>query len=185
MDTRATIIVLNGAGSSGKSSIAKALQAITREPFLHVAMDGFLEMLPEALQDDPDTFDFQEIVENGAVSVRIAVGPVGDRLLKGMRAAIAALADAGNNLIVDDVMLDGEASEYRRLLGGHDLHFVGVRASLEILEARERQRGDRMIGLARWQFERVHRDIGYDLVVDIGLADPAACAEQIRVRFNL
>ena len=185
MDTKATIILLNGAGSAGKSSIARALQAITREPFLHVAMDGFLDMLPEALQDDPDTFDFQEIVECGTPSVRIAVGPVGDRVLKGMRAAIAALADAGNNLIVDDVMLNGEASEYRRLLQAHDLHFVGVQASLDVLEERERQRGDRMIGLARWQFERVHRNVDYDLVVDTGLADPEACAEQIRARFNL
>ena len=185
MDTKATIIVLNGAGSSGKSSIARALQTITAKPCLHVAMDTFLEMLPEVLQDHPDTFDFLEIVEDGAPSVQIAIGPVGERLLRGMRAAIAALANEGNNLVVDDVMLDGEASEYRRLLRSHDLHFVGVHAPLEILEVRERERGDRMIGLARWQFERVHRNVEYDLVVDTGLADPASCAEQIRTRFHL
>ncbi|MGN6146630.1 MAG: phosphotransferase-like protein, partial [Mesorhizobium sp.] len=34
-----TILLLNGVGSAGKGSIARALQAITREPFLHVQMD--------------------------------------------------------------------------------------------------------------------------------------------------
>jgi chloramphenicol 3-O-phosphotransferase len=38
MDRTARIVVLNGVGSAGKSSIAKALQAITRDVFLHVQM---------------------------------------------------------------------------------------------------------------------------------------------------
>ncbi|RUX39342.1 chloramphenicol phosphotransferase, partial [Mesorhizobium sp. M4A.F.Ca.ET.050.02.1.1] len=47
----ARIVPLNEVGSAGKSSIARALQATTAKPFLHVPMDAFLEMLPEALQD--------------------------------------------------------------------------------------------------------------------------------------
>ncbi|MDE1996547.1 MAG: chloramphenicol phosphotransferase, partial [Rhizobiaceae bacterium] len=35
----AKILLLNGVGSAGKSSIARALQAIAAEPFLHVQMD--------------------------------------------------------------------------------------------------------------------------------------------------
>jgi chloramphenicol 3-O-phosphotransferase len=42
------IVVLNGIGSVGKSFVAKALQALVTEPFLHVQMDAFLDMLPEA-----------------------------------------------------------------------------------------------------------------------------------------
>ena len=38
---QARIIILNGVGSAGKSSIARALQAITAKPFLYVAMDAF------------------------------------------------------------------------------------------------------------------------------------------------
>ena len=48
---RARIAVLNGIGSVGKSSIARALQAIASQPMLHVQMDAFLDMLPAALQD--------------------------------------------------------------------------------------------------------------------------------------
>ncbi|MFZ0017309.1 MAG: hypothetical protein WAL10_08230 [Acetobacteraceae bacterium] len=45
----------------------------------------------------------------------------------------------------------------------HEVHFVGLFAPLDVLEARERQRGDRLIGLARWQYHRVHSGIAYDL----------------------
>ena len=51
LSNAARIILLNGVGSSGKSSIARALQEITAAPFLHVQMDVFVQMLPEALQD--------------------------------------------------------------------------------------------------------------------------------------
>jgi chloramphenicol 3-O phosphotransferase len=52
----AKIVLLNGVGSAGKGSIAKALQTITTEPFLHVQMDAFLDMLPAAYQEHPDAF---------------------------------------------------------------------------------------------------------------------------------
>ena len=54
-----------------------------------------------------------------------------------------------------------------------------------MLEARERQRGDRLIGLARWQFDRVHRDMRYDLEIDTSIATPLECAEVIRNKFDL
>jgi hypothetical protein len=59
--------------------------------------------------------------------------------MRGMRCAIAAMAAEGDNLIVDDVLLGGGDAEYAALL-----------------EARERRRGDRLIGLARWQYDRLH-----------------------------
>jgi chloramphenicol 3-O phosphotransferase len=81
-----------------------------------------------------------------------------------MRHAIAAMAHDGNDLIVDDVMLGRDAAQqYRELLAQHEVHFVGLFAPLDVLEARERQRGDRLIGLARWQYHRVHSGIAYDL----------------------
>ena len=139
MKRSAQIILLNGVGSSGKSSIAKELQKIVGRPFLHVQMDDFCAMLPEALQDHPDGFAFEETSENGKPLAVIRTGPVGDRALRGMRHAIAAMAAQGNNLIVDDVMLENEREEYETLLSGFETFFVGVFAALEVLEARERQ----------------------------------------------
>ena len=180
----AKIVLLNGVGSAGKSALAKALQTITKEPFLHVAMDSFLEMLPEAYQDHPDGVAYKTLYEDGKPLVVIRVGSVGERALRGMRHAIAAMADQGNNLIVDDV-LTGDAAAYSDLLSPFDLFTVGVFAPLDVLEARERERGDRLPGLARWQFDRVHAGMTYDLEVDTSTAEPMACAEQIKQAFRL
>jgi chloramphenicol 3-O phosphotransferase len=181
----ARIVILNGVGSAGKTSIARALQAIASEPFLHVAMDVFIDMLPETLQDHPDGFAYETIDVDGRPQVVIRTGPVGERLLRGMRHAVAAMAAAGNNLIVDDVMIGDEDAAYRRLLSAFDTVFVGVAAPLEVLEARERQRGDRLIGLARWQYDRVHARKRYDLVVDTSLATAEDCARLIKAQFGL
>lgn len=153
----AKIVLLNGVGSAGKSSIAKALQAITAEPFLHVEMDAFLQMLPAALQENLPGFGYESGWQDGKPSVAIEAGPVGRRAMQGMRHAIAAMARQGNNLIVDDVMVDGEMAQYQALLGDFEVFRVGVVAPLDVLEARESARADRLPGLARWQFERVHK----------------------------
>jgi len=177
--------LLNGAGSAGKSAIAKALQTITREPFMHVAMDAFLDMLPEALWGHPDGIIFETLQDGGKPSVIIRSGPAAERLLRGMRHAIAAMARQGNNLIVDDVLLDGDNAAYQAALAGLEVVRVGVFAPLEILEAREAARGDRMIGLARWQYDRVHKDMTYDLEVDTSHQTAMECAEMIRNKFGL
>jgi chloramphenicol 3-O phosphotransferase len=180
-----TIILLNGVGSVGKSSIAKALQGITRAPFLHVEMDAFLNMMPERYWDHPDGLTFETVQQDGKPAVVIRSGEVAERTFRGMRHAIAALARAGNNLIVDDVMLEDEMADYAALLSGFTLHAVGVFAPLEILEARERERGDRLIGLARWQYDRVHRGKRYALEIDTSAATAPECAERIRRAFGL
>ena len=57
--------------------------------------------------------------------------------------------------------------------------FVGVLCPLAELERRERGR-NRMQGLAKWQFDRVHAHGTYDLQVDTSVSDPIECALQIK-----
>ncbi len=185
MNRTARIVILNGIGSVGKSSIAKALQAMTREPFLHVQMDAFLEMLPEAYHDRPEGFVYSTSLEDGRPVVDIATGPVGARLMRGMRHAIAAMAGQGNDLVVDEVMTRSDWAEYEALLAPFEVLLVGVFAPLEILEAREAQRGDRMIGLARRQFGYLHEGMAYDLEVDTSKASPVECAALIKEELGL
>lgn len=183
---RPQVIILNGVGSVGKSSTARAMQAITAGPYLHVAMDAFLEMLPAAMMGHPDGLVFETTQDEGRPSIAIRSGPVLERTMSGMRHAIAAMAAQGNNLIVDEVMLgQGEAQAYRDLLPAGDLHLVGLFAPLDVLERRERERGDREIGLARWQFDRVHRDVVYDLKIDASSGTPAEHARTICEAFGL
>lgn len=182
----AQVIILNGVGSVGKSSTARALQVIAARPFLHLSMDAFLDMLPAAMFGHPNGLVFETLDEGGRPSVAIHSGPVVERALSGMRHAIAAMARAGNSLIVDEVMIEpGEELEYRTLLADFDVRLVGLFAPLEVLEAREQARGDREIGLARWQYERVHLGRVYDLEIDTSARTPAACAAMIRDAFGL
>jgi len=184
---RPTVILLNGVGSVGKSSTAKALQAMAVEPMLHVAMDSFLDMLPARMFGHPDGYIFETQVSDGHPTVVIHSGPVMERLLEGMRHAVAALARQGNSLILDDVMFSGgEAEDYRQFVAPHaDLHLVGLHAPLEVLEQRERDRGDREIGLARWQVDRVHQGIVYDLEIDTSLLTPDEVAAKICRAFGI
>jgi chloramphenicol 3-O phosphotransferase len=175
------IVVLNGVGSVGKSSLARALQTCARLPLLHVAMDGFLEMLPEALQDSPEGISYQR-TERG---VEVKVGPVGARLLDGMLGAVAALAEAGCDLIFDTVMEREAALACRRRLAAFDTVVVGLIAPLSVIEAREAARGDREIGLARAQFARVHVGVDDDLTLDMGELSPGAAAQVLCAKFGL
>ena len=186
MGERPQIVILNGVGSVGKTSTARALQEIAARPFLHVSMDTFIGMLPDRMFGHPDGMIFETVQEQGRPSVIIRTGPVMARMTRGMRRAIAALSAEQNDLVVDDVMLDpGEAIEYRSLLTEIDLRFVGLFAPLEVLEARERARGDRQIGLARWQFTRVHRGQTYDLEIETSASTPMHNARLIRDAFGL
>jgi chloramphenicol 3-O phosphotransferase len=60
--------------------------------------------------------------------------------------------------------------------------FVGVKCPLEVLEAREKGRGDRTLGQAAGQAGIIHQNCIYDLEVDTSQLSAAECAEQIKVR---
>jgi chloramphenicol 3-O phosphotransferase len=180
------VIILNGIGSVGKSSTAKALQKIARDYFLHVPGDSFLDMMPSQLWNNPDGISFQQHNQEDQPSVTIDMGAEAQRVFGGMRSAVAAMAAAGNNLIVDDVMLSAnDQLDYQCKLAGIEHYFVGMFAPLDVLDQRERDRGDRLIGLARWQFERVHKNVQYDLEVDTSLGCPQECAQIIATKFGL
>ena len=172
-----SIIVLNGIGSVGKSSTAKALQRIASDHFLHVQGDVFLEMLSPKMWGHKDGIMFTQRESRGRKSVEIMMGAEVERLMNGMRASVAALANTGNNCIVDDVMLthaDQESYLAAQMQG--PLYFVGLHAPLDVLERRERDRGDRLEGLARWQRDRVHKGIRYDFEIDTSENSPDECA---------
>ena len=185
MAATSRIILLNGNSSVGKSSIAKALQTITIEPFLHVAMDAFLDMMPPSLLQGSEGMVFEPGMEDGVPICAIKVGPQAMRTLSGMRRAMRAMADAGNNLVIDDVLIDQDWQDYVEALSGHRVSWVGVFAPLQLLEERERRRGDRDLGLARWLQARLHKDIKYDLELDTSQSSAMECAIQIKRTFDL
>ncbi|MBL6851974.1 MAG: AAA family ATPase [Alphaproteobacteria bacterium] len=182
----AKIILLNGVGSAGKSTLAKAIQAAARSVFLHVQMDTWLEMMPGRTLGTPDGLTFQTSERDEKPVITVLSGPAQERALRGMRHAVAAMAAQGCNMVVDEVLFGDVAwSEYHALLKPYAFHTVGVFAPLDVLEAREKSRGDRALGLARGQFDVVHRGRSYDFTVDTTAASADECALSIVRRFGL
>ena len=179
------ILLLNGPGSAGKTTLARTLQMQTQAPFLHVAMDAFLEMQPPRHDNHPDTFFWTTTDDGGAPRTSFQAGPLGAALMRGYRQSITALAGEGWNVIADDVATASDWADYRRRLAGVRLITIKVHAPLNILEARERARGDRMPGLSRDQWQRVHEGIDYDFDVDTSMLTPEAAARAICDRFCL
>jgi chloramphenicol 3-O-phosphotransferase len=88
-ETSPRIILLNGVGSVGKSSVARAFQEIATTPYLHVQMNSFLDMMPRALANHTDGFRFEAVQNTEKPEVAILEGPVGclalATVLKGTR----------------------------------------------------------------------------------------------------
>ena len=185
LSATARIVVLNGVSSAGKSSIARALQGIAADAFLHVQMDTFLWMLPPAYQGNCAGFAEETHAQREKPTPVANSAMVVQQTLRGMRHAIAALAGQGLSLVVDDVLDETAALEYVRLLAAFKFYMVGVFAPLEVLETREQGRGDRVIGRARSQFDLVHRNIHYDLKIDTSTASPMECAVLIKQKWKL
>jgi len=150
------IIILNGASSAGKSTLAKALQRVLDEPFLHVSSDQLVAagMLPQR-RDDGGPFDWWHRVR--------------PRFFSGFHRCLPALAEAGNDLIVEHIIeFRSWRTELAVLLADLDVFLVGVHCAVDELDRRERARGDRRLGEGRTHVEvdGIHTFGPYDFEVD-------------------
>jgi len=161
------IILLNGASSAGKSSLARALQARLDAPFWHWSIDHLRACgaLPDA---------------------RIASGEVDWAALRpaffdGFHRSIPALAGAGNDLIVEHIVeTQAWMDRLVELLAPFDVFFVGVHCDVDELERRELSRGDRRVGSAREDAATTHGFCEYDHEVDTTAPSEALAADLIR-----
>lgn len=93
---------------------------------------------------------------------------------------IKLFSEMGLNVIADTVIdNDKRFNDYLDVLFDHPTLFVGVICSKEELIRREQIRGDRQIGLASTQFDKVYSFNEYDLEVNTEELNPTECAEKI------
>lgn len=168
------VIVLNGGSSSGKSGIARCLQAVLPDPWLAFGTDTFIEALPVSMRTSAAGIEF-------APDGGITIGPEFRVLEAAWIAGVAAMARAGARIIVDEVFLGGPASQqrWRKALDPLPVLWVGVRCDGTVAAGREIARGDRAFGMAASQAEVVHQGIAYDLEVDTTHAEALDCARAI------
>ncbi len=159
-----SIIFLNGCTSAGKSGIARCLQEGLSEPWLAQGIDDAFAMIPTRLHNLADGFFFDR---DDRGLIRLNCGPFGLATLKAHQLAAAATARSGMNLILDEVVFTpGLREGWVDALAGLDVWLIGVQCDLAELERREIERGDRVRGQARGQFDIVHAGMTYDLEVD-------------------
>lgn len=166
--------MLNGGSSSGKSTIARALQEILPGQWLTFGVDVLIEALPGRGEDPRSGLVLEP---DGTVTVQPAFRDIEDIWYRGL----AAMAHHGAFLILDEVMLAGGAGQQRMraTLDGLDVLWAGVHCDPIVASGREATRPDRVQGMAMKQAVAVHAGFVYDVEVDTTECSAAACARRI------
>jgi chloramphenicol 3-O phosphotransferase len=168
------VIVLNGGSSSGKSSIARALQEILPGIWLTFGVDTFIDALPDR-GDSPRAGITYE--QDGTITFSTEYRA----LERSWYTGLSAMPAAGAHIILDEVFLSGSAGQERLRSTFSDavLFWVGVHCTPDVAASREAQRSDRVAGMARQQALSVHIGVAYDLEVDTTYRPAEECARAI------
>jgi chloramphenicol 3-O phosphotransferase len=185
----ASVVVLNGGSSSGKSTVGRCLQKLLGPTWMMLGVDDLIRALPggdevdgliEAQRDDGEPVGTPGLIQFGADG-SVTAGEDFRRAEAAWYAALAAIGRCKTGLIVDEIFMGGRSSQERlaTALSPLTVLWVGVRCDPEIAAARERGREGRVVGMARLQAERVHDGVVYDLVVDTTSTSAINCAKVI------
>ncbi|MFF1344800.1 hypothetical protein ACFVZJ_02185 [Streptomyces sp. NPDC058322] len=129
------VIFLNGTSSAGKTTLARAIQEESDEPYLYWGIDTLFSMVPEKwagargghLSFEGFRYDRSEHDEDGRQLISIRYGDVGRRILVAACASVAKLALKGCNVVIDEMLLDpGLLEEWLQALSGVEVCLVGV-----------------------------------------------------------
>lgn len=159
------IIFLSGASSSGKSALRRELlTTIARPNVIGLEVDGFFKAMSAETFAEPGNFE--------------RILPV---FVDAFHKVVATYANSGFLVIVDSLFQ--EKSWFENFCQNTQLlktYWVCVCCPLEELVRREIFRGDRKLGLAASQYEKVHLwPSNFDCKVDTSRISPQSCAAEI------
>ena len=156
------VILLNGASSSGKSTLAKSLQNhikdYKKQEYIIISIDDFLDMTINKPVYEDDVFEISHLICQKVLNI-----------LK-----------IGHGVIVDHVITSERI--YKQLtetLKEYALIMVQVTCPLNELEKREKKRKDRYIGSAKASCEYLYPQKGYDLTLNTLELSPKECSKKI------
>lgn len=186
------IIILSGASSSGKSSIAKALQSRLEEDYFLTGIDYFLQSMPLGFvyveKTKPSNRSNYGIIfnwENGEVQ-EIQISDKGYAFLNAMYASIANLAANNVNVIIDDVIFNSKIHKLcLEHLSKYDPTVVGIYCIAEVRYQREIARKDRMSGLYKVHEKFIYQQMQYDFVVDNTVDTVAQSVSNLLKKLNV
>lgn len=178
------ITILNGAPRSGKSSIAKAMQAQLPGKWINLGVDAQNAILPQHLLPGIGLRPGGEKPELEDDVVRLYLALYGS-IVAHARQGFDVVADLGHHDVYSrplDIL-----PQCARLLAGLDVLFVGVHCPIQVIMARRNadtrggfyEAGDAVPPpVQRWQ-DAVHVPGIYDLTVDTGTMSPEDCVAAI------
>jgi chloramphenicol 3-O phosphotransferase len=147
------IIFFNGASSSGKTSLARALQATWNGPLLYWSLDQVISQLP---------FSYGIGGENSAKGFEEIESEIFSRehgyVLNELSALyVETLAKSGYDIVIDYVLLDENMLQpFIDHLSDLEVCFVGITCDEDILAKRNFARHDRVPGLSVTQQSKIH-----------------------------
>lgn len=169
------IVLLNGTSSAGKTSISMELTNQKEILFHHLSIDDFYHNYNDFINNKfPDLKPVRKLDDEVIGQI------IFDPIISMYYATIKLFSEMGLNVIVDTVIENDKwFNDYLDVLFDYPTLFVGVICSKEELARREQIRGDRKIGLAASQFDKVYSFNEYDLEVNTEELSPTECAEKI------
>lgn len=183
------IVILNGVPRSGKTSIARAVQARGTGVWVNLGVDASQASLSE---------QFQPGIGLRPGAARPDLEPLVAALYAALFESVAAHARSGLHVVVDVGLHDDYsvprhiARDVARKLHGLSVLFVGVRCPVAVVWDRRRATwgqdrttadGPLIAAVERWQ-TAVHVGVDYDLEVDTSVLSPAQCADAIAQRLD-
>jgi chloramphenicol 3-O phosphotransferase len=182
----ATLIVLNGPSSVGKSSIVSSLQDLWPRPLFASGLDVFIGGWPDSFVTLPG--DDGSAAAESPMRIVPGVGPEPSwipeyghefhEIMKFAHECWAAMNDGGIDVVIDHVILDATLREQARSTLT-SAFWIGVTCDIDELIRRETARGDRHHGFASGTAAVVHNNMSYDLIVDTTLVPSEVIARQI------
>jgi chloramphenicol 3-O phosphotransferase len=179
------IILLNGTSSAGKTTIARIMQEKYPGVLLLYGVDIMVQMAFPAKCDFPPYDEKAIRLEtrniDGQPYARLIVSPYMYPVYKTAVRFYKMLSVQGYNVIVDELLFDrNRITPYFEILSGETVYFIGIKPSKDEVIRREKERGDRIAGLAAGLYDEVYNPLfTYDLVLDTGKLTATESAERI------
>lgn len=166
------VFLLSGASSSGKTSLAKALQRRLPTPAVLLEADRTFPTLPV-----------------GHPAWAAAELPPGHVVLAFHR-SLATWAAAGFDVVIIDGSLPYDDNVVRDacldVFAGYDLRLIGVTCHVDVLRQRERDRPDeRLVGWAERQAADIHDGLRYAAQVDTSNRTADECVDEVLDQLGL
>lgn len=157
------IIFLNGAPSTGKTTLARALHPHLPGPVFYQSLDDFRSSIrPEFWIAGRVPGLFERVVDAYVGSLR-------------------AIAARGIDIVAESMIFPPDLPRYDELFAGFDVTLIGVTCPLPVIRAREHQRTDRYNGflepdMAGYKALAAH---DYELLIDTSTEPTSTSLDRI------